>query len=173
MITIRPLDRVADRGGVEAIDTTFVTHSVFDVVTGPRAIELVERRLEEPLAKTFRIDEVFAEWAPWKVGWVADDGGVRGFATVAYEPWHARLVLWFLYVAPEWRRRGVGRALLERVESYGRDRGADHVWLETSNVNVPGIEAYERLGYRLCGADHLYYGRYMPDESALHLSKRL
>ena len=65
--------------------------------------------------------------------------GVRGFATVEHEPWHARLVLWFLYIQPAWRRRGLGRGLLERVEAHGRRVGASHVWLETSNVNVPGV----------------------------------
>ena len=155
---IRELNRTADRRGVEAVDTAFQTSSVFDLVTTPRAIELVERRLATPLVKRYSIDEVFARWARWEVGWVADDGQIRGFATVEYEPWHARLVLWFLYISPAYRRRGVGRALLERVEAYGRQAGATHVWLETSNVNVPGVAAYDRLGYTLCGADRLYYG---------------
>ncbi len=172
-MTIRELDRTRDRRGVEAIDTTFDTASVFDVVTTPRAIELVERKLDQPRSKRYSIGEVFAGWARWEMGWVADDGGIRGFATVEHEPWHERLVLWFLYVSPAWRRRGVGRALLERVEAYGREVGASHVWLETSNVNVPGVAAYERLGYKLCGADVMYYGSYMPGESAIYLSKSL
>lgn len=100
-------------------------------------------------------------------------GTICGFATVEYEPWHQRLVLWFLYIEPASRRRGVGRALLAEVERYGRDVGATHVWLETSNANVPGVRAYERLGYALCGADSLYYGSYMPGESALYLAKSL
>lgn len=171
--TVRSLDRATDRRGVESIDTAFETASVFDVVTSERRIDLVERNLEKPLVKRYSIAEVFASWARWDTGWVADADGVRGFATVEYEPWHARLVLWFLYIAPEWRRRGVGRALLERVEEHGRDVGATHVWLETSNVNVPGVAAYERLGYTLCGADRLYYGRYMPGETAIYLAKLL
>jgi ribosomal protein S18 acetylase RimI-like enzyme len=172
-ITIRELNRATDRRGVEAIDTTFETASVFEVVTTPRRIELVERSLESPLAKRYSIGEVFARWARWEAGWVADDGEIRGFATVEYEAWHARLVLWFLYISPAWRRRGVGRALLERVEDHGHKVGASHVWLETSNVNVPGIAAYERLGYTLCGADRLYYGSYMPGETAIYLAKML
>ncbi len=172
-LTIRELDETSDRRAVEAIDTTFETSSVFDIVTAERSIELVERRLAKPLAKRYSITEVFAGWARWDTGWVADDGGVRGFATVEYEPWHARLILWFLYIAPEWRRRGLGRALLERVEAYGRKVGATHVWLETSNVNVPGVAAYQRLGYSLCGADRLYYGAYMPGEAAIYLAKLL
>jgi ribosomal protein S18 acetylase RimI-like enzyme len=172
-VEIRPLDRARDRRGVEAIDTTFETDLVFDVVTTDRRIELVERRLERPLAKRYSIAEVFAGWAQWETGWVADEDGVRGFATVEYEAWHARLLLWFLYIAPGWRRRGVGRALLERAEAYGRERGASHVWLETSNVNVPGVRAYERLGYALAGVDTLYYGSTMPGEVAIHLAKSL
>jgi GNAT superfamily N-acetyltransferase len=172
-ITIRVLDRAADRRGVEAIDTTFETPSVFDIVTAARSIELIERPLATPLVKRYSIGEVFASWARWDHGWVADDGGIRGVATVEYEPWHARLILWHLYVGPQWRRRGVGRALVAQVEQYGRDAGATHVWLETSNVNVPGFAAYARLGYTLCGADTLYYGPYMPGESAVYLAKPL
>jgi ribosomal protein S18 acetylase RimI-like enzyme len=172
-IKIRELNRASDRRGVEAIDTTFETSSVFDVVTTARRIEVVERPLAKPLAKQYSIGEVFARWARWEVGWVAEDGEIRGFATAEYEPWHARLVLWFLYISPGYRRRGIGRALLERVEAHGRQAGATHVWLETSNVNVPGVAAYERLGYSLCGADRLYYGAYMPGESAIYLAKSL
>ena len=170
---IRELDRRRDRKGVEAIDTSFETQTVFDVRTTPRSIELVERPLAAPLTKRYSIGEVFAGWARWDAGWVADEDGIRGFATVEHEPWHQRLILWFLYISPAWRRRGVGRALLERVEAHGRDIGATHVWLETSNVNVPGVAAYQRLGYALCGADRLYYGAYMPGESAIYMAKML
>jgi GNAT superfamily N-acetyltransferase len=83
------------------------------------------------------------------------------------------LILWHFYIAPEWRRRGVGRALVERAEDYGREVGATHAWLETSNVNVPGFAAYARLGYTLCGADTLFYGPYMPGEAAIYLAKTL
>lgn len=172
-IQVRSLDRAKDRRGVEAIDTAFQTDVVFDVVTSARSIQLVEKTLPTPITKRYSIGEVFAGWARWDTGWVADDGGIRGFATVQYEEWHERLILWFLYIAPEWRRRGVGRALLERVESHGREVGASHVWIETSNVNVPGVRAYERLGYSLCGADSLYYGSYMKGETAIYLAKTL
>ena len=172
-IRIRELDRKTDREAVEAIDTSFETATIFELVTAARRIDLVERTLAAPMTKRYSIAEVFAPWARWDRGWVADDGGVRGFATVEHEPWHGRINLWFLYIAPAWRRRGVGRLLLERVEEHGREVGATHVWLETSNVNVPGVRAYERLGYALCGADTRYYGQYMPDETAIYLAKSL
>lgn len=172
-VSVRELNRTTDRRAIEALDTAFETPAVFDLVTTERSIELVERRLEQPLVKRYSIAEVFAGWARWDVGWVADDGGVCGCATAEYAAWQERLVLWHLYVAAGSRRRGIARALLERVEAHGREAGATHVWLETSSVNVPGIAAYARLGYTLCGADRLFYGRYMPGETAIYLAKML
>ena len=115
------------------------------------------------------------EVALWwnRIGLALEGSRQWDVATVAFEAWHERLVLWFLYIAPAYRRRGVGRALLERVEAHGREVGATHVWLETSSVNVPGVTAYERLGYSLVGVDRLYYGSYMPDEAAIYLAKPL
>jgi ribosomal protein S18 acetylase RimI-like enzyme len=172
-LQVRALDKVSDRQSIEAIDTSFETDTIFDLVAHERSLQLVERKLRQPLLKRYSIDEVFAPWSRWQRGWVAEDTNVRGFATVEYEPWHERLILWFLYIAPDYRRRGAGRALLEHVEAFGREVGASHVWLETSNVNVPGVRAYERLGYTLCGADALYYSSYMPNETAIYLAKGL
>jgi len=165
----------ADRRGVAKIETAFQTEAIFDVVVTPRTMELRERRQLTPLTKRYAIADVFAPWSTWDTGWVAvDDDRVIGFAGVEYEAWHRRLVLWHLYVQPTHRRSGVGRKLLEVVEAHGRARGARRVWLETSNVNVPGIAAYERLGYRLCGADHTVYdGLPYQDEVALYFQKPL
>lgn len=165
-----------DRAAVMALDTSFVTPSIYDAVVTPTRIELVERTLPSPLRKVYPIDDAFASWASWDTAFVAadDDGAIVGFAAVEYEVWHRRLVLWHLYVAPARRRSGVGRALLAKVEAHGRERRARRVWLETSNVNVPGIAAYARLGYTLCGADTTYYdGTTMAEESAIYLSKAL
>ena len=87
--TIRALDRTADRRGVEAIDTSFETATVFDVVTRARGIELVERAVDPPHVKRYSIGEVFAPWASWDTGWVAvddADGAIRGFAVCGYDP---------------------------------------------------------------------------------------
>jgi GNAT superfamily N-acetyltransferase len=173
MAQIRELDRTRDRDAIEALDTSFETDVIFELVTQRRSIELVERKLERTLTKRYPIDEIFAPWARWERGWVAEDGRVRGFATVEYAAWQQRLILWFLYVDRGSRERGLGRMLLECVEAHGRAVGASHVWLETSNVNVPGVRAYQHLGYALCGADTLYYGSYMPGESAIYLAKML
>jgi len=174
-VTIREMVAAEDRAGVEALDTSFETTTLFDVAITPRRIELVERRLDAPLVKRYPIADVFAFWASWDIGFVAEaDGEIVGFAAVEFEAWHARLALWHLYVAPARRRGGIARALLDHVEAHGRSLFATHVWLETSNVNVPGIAAYARLGYALCGVDRFYYeATPAANEAALFLAKRL
>lgn len=165
----------ADRAGVAALETVFETPVIYDVVVTARRIELVPRQLETPLVKRYDIADAFASWAQWDRAWVAEDGGtIVGFAASEFVPWHARLVLWHLYVTPARRGAGIARALLDSVEAHGRAGGATHVWLETSNVNVPGIAAYERLGYALCGADVLFYEKTAyAHERALYFAKRL
>jgi GNAT superfamily N-acetyltransferase len=173
--TIREMNRKADRRGVEAIDTSFETSSLFDVVATDRRLDLVERALPSARVKRYPIADAFAPWCSWDTAWVAEhDGEIVGFAAVEYEAWHARLVLWHIYVTRSVRRTGVGRALLAQVEAHGRARGARRVWLETTNVNVPGIAAYTRLGYTLCGLDITEYDT-LPyaDEAAIYLSKQL
>src|SRR5262245_26894745 len=121
---VRELHRTKDRRAIEALDTGFETHTIFELVARPRGIELAERKLERPMTKRYAIDEVFAPWARWERGWVAEVDGVHGFAVVQHEPWHQRLILWFLYVDRGFRQQGLGRALLEHVEAYGRTAGA-------------------------------------------------
>ena len=175
MFTIREMDRATDTAGVQAIDTAFETSSIFDVVIGPRSVELVERSLAVPLVKRYPIEDAFAFWASWETGWVAEDhDGICGFAAVEYEPWHRRLVLWHLYVTRARRGEGIARALLAHVEAHGRQLGARRVWVETSNVNVPGLAAYARLGYELCGLDRTHYEATDAEaESAVFVAKAL
>lgn len=172
---IRDLDTDADRAGILALDTSFETPTIYDIAISPLSIQLVLRTLPRPRIKRYPIADVFAHWAQWDTGWVAAESNrITGIACVEYESWHSRLTLWHLYVAADRRRAGIARALLARVESHGRSLGAHRVWLETSNINVPGIAAYAHLGYTLCGADTtLYDGLPYADESALYLSKPL
>src|SRR4051812_4809400 len=107
VVHVRELDRTRDRRAIEQIDTAFETDVIFELQTRARGLELIERALAQKISKRYSIGEVFAPWASWDTGWVADDGGVRGFATVEHEPWHQRLNLWFLYIDSGWRRRGI------------------------------------------------------------------
>jgi ribosomal protein S18 acetylase RimI-like enzyme len=60
-----------------------------------------------------------------------------------------------LYVVPDLRGRGLGRALLEAAMTLARERGADRMDLGTSEDDVAARGLYERLGFtnREGGAD--------------------
>src|SRR5215218_583795 len=53
-----------------------------------------------------------------------------------------------VFVAPEYRNRGMGRALLKRVQSWARERGADGISLQVAAANSRGRKFYEDLGFR-------------------------
>ena len=52
-----------------------------------------------------------------------------------------------LAVKEKCRRAGLGRALMERAEQWGRDHGASEVDLSVWEFNQEAIAFYERLGY--------------------------
>jgi ribosomal protein S18 acetylase RimI-like enzyme len=69
-----------------------------------------------------------------------------------------------LYVVPERRGRGLGRALLEGAMELARERGAAHIDLGTSEDDVAARALYESAGFtnregRPDGPQMLYYER--------------
>jgi ribosomal protein S18 acetylase RimI-like enzyme len=91
-----------------------------------------------------------------------------------HEAWNGRVVVWHLYVDVDHRRRGIGRRLLETALAEALDAGMHVAWLETSSLNVPGVRAYERLGFEVCGLDTtLYTGTRAEGEVALFLARPL
>jgi GNAT superfamily N-acetyltransferase len=50
-----------------------------------------------------------------------------------------------LYVAPEWRRRGIGRTLFAAVRRWAEDRSIRWLQWQASTAALP---FYEQLGYR-------------------------
>ncbi len=53
-----------------------------------------------------------------------------------------------VFVHPEHRNRGIGRALIASVEGWARRKGADGVSLQVAAANARGRRFYEELGFR-------------------------
>jgi ribosomal-protein-alanine N-acetyltransferase len=62
-----------------------------------------------------------------------------------------------LVVAPAWRRRGIGRRLLEAFVRQARARGATRVALEVRAGNAAARELYRTLGFDVEGRRPHYY----------------
>jgi aminoglycoside 6'-N-acetyltransferase len=56
-------------------------------------------------------------------------------------------------VAPEWRGRGVGTALMQAAEDWARAHGAERMVLDLNAANEGARRLYERLGYEVHSLD--------------------
>ena len=66
------------------------------------------------------------------------------FSSVSMSPiW----ILNDLYVAPEARKNGVGKALIAKAEALVKERGDKALILETAHDNTPAQALYEKLGF--------------------------
>jgi GNAT superfamily N-acetyltransferase len=83
------------------------------------------------------------------------DGSIAGLATV-----HSRAVLHAarpvvqltaLVVPPEMRGHGVGRALVDEAERWGKARGADRLVVTTALHRTDAPLFYERIGFEHTG----------------------
>lgn len=62
-------------------------------------------------------------------------------------------------VAPEDRRRGLGRAILNRAMECARARGADRIFLEVAADNGAAVRLYDTAGFVRIGRRPAYYRR--------------
>jgi ribosomal protein S18 acetylase RimI-like enzyme len=70
---------------------------------------------------------------------------VQMMSSVCYP--HSWAELTELYVQPSYRRRGLGRALVQESERMAKERGATEIHLLTGVGNTAGQALYSRLGY--------------------------
>ena len=69
-------------------------------------------------------------------GWVVDQADGQ----------HIPHVFW-MHVLPDYRRRGIGRSLLKRLEAETKIAGASGISLQVYGHNAGAIALYESLGY--------------------------
>jgi ribosomal protein S18 acetylase RimI-like enzyme len=98
----------------------------------------------------------FLGWSAWSPGttFTAFDGDrVAGSVMAYYEPDPERNVeragsTEYVFVRPEWRRRGLARCLVARALRYLRDRDLRYARLEVAARNAGALRLYEAVGYR-------------------------
>jgi ribosomal protein S18 acetylase RimI-like enzyme len=94
--------------------------------------------------------------------------GPDGLALLRFRPslWIEGLECYLaeLYVRPPLRGQGRGRALMDAVLDFARERGAGYIELNTGENDTAARALYERLGFsnregKPDGASQLYYER--------------
>lgn len=91
---------------------------------------------------------------------------MAGFAIVEWVRENDELIAYIqtIEVAPEQRKRGVGKELLWRVEGSARAAGTSRIWLHVDEQNNVAVRLYAANGYFQEGSEQDYYA---PGRSAL------
>ena len=99
---------------------------------------------------------------PDHAAWLAYADGQLAGQILVHEHWNRCAIIGDIAVDPPYRRRGVGRRLIEQAVAWARGRGLPGIMLETQNINVPACRLYERCGFVLGGFDACLYRGVMP-----------
>ena len=102
--------------------------------------------------------------------WVAEDGQETiGFLVAAREPERTGHII-TIDVVERWRRRGVGRALMDAADEWAESEGLVLIYLETAVDNTAAQSFYGRRGYAKFREIENYYGN---GAAAWVMAKRL
>ena len=111
-------------------------------------------------------------------GWIANpdqtvyfayaDGQLAG-QIVLKKHWNAYAWINDFAVDVEFRRQGIGRALMQQAVDWAKKKRLPGIMLETQNVNVPACRFYERFGFTLRGFDTYLYKGLNPDTDEIAL----
>lgn len=142
--------KAADRPAFLTLWQGFLDH--YDTTLAPGVTEATWARLMDPAC-------------PMK-GLVAEVGGqVQGFALYQHHPSSWVLgddcYLEDLFVAPEARGRGLGRALIEALMDRARAQGWHRIWWMTDQSNATARALYDRL---VPDDNHIRYRRALQED---------
>lgn len=56
--------------------------------------------------------------------------------------------IFLLYVMPEYRHRGIGKALMNYIENWAKQKGYGQIGLQVFQTNIPALDLYHQLGYQ-------------------------
>jgi len=83
--------------------------------------------------------------------------GIAGFQREGGRKLEHKAFIWGMYVTPRWRRRGIGRQLVERVLSHAAEQpGLRRVNLGVNASNAAAIGLYEAVGFKSYGVEQAF-----------------
>ncbi|MES1952179.1 acetyltransferase [Salinisphaera sp. S4-8] len=118
-----------------------------------RELAIYEKALDEVVATEQTIEQSLFDKGARAFAFICEDAGEPiGFAVCfySYSTWLARngLYLEDLYVTPDARGRGAGKALLQYLARLAVDEGCGRFEWSVLDWNTPAIEFYEAAGAR-------------------------
>jgi GNAT superfamily N-acetyltransferase len=121
----------------------------FDTVRLPRRMQVAYPRDVEELVEDWQRDEGFL---------VAEvDGEVRGYIDLLARPWQQVGWVANMTVDRDYRRGGIGTALMRHARQWTWDQGLQAILAEATTKNYPALRFYQKLGFQFCGFNDHYY----------------
>lgn len=156
---------------MRSLDTSFVTDRIYALRRTDLSFSLVKEVCVPPFTKRYEITLSEEDVASAPVAIATYEGGaLRGFAVLRDEAWNRRAVVTDFFVDCQVRRRGLGRSMMEELCKRLVGTSSRDLWIETQNVNLPAIEFYRRVGFKICGLDSTLYAEPLSAEVAVYLS---
>ena len=133
----------------------------------PQIAELEKVCFADPWSVTSIETELTSRLSLWLVAMEGDTlVGYVGSQTVIDESDVMNIA-----VHPDYRRQGIGEALLETLADALREKGSRGLTLEVRVSNTPAVSLYKKAGFLQVGLRKNYYRN--PKEDALILRKAL
>ncbi len=159
-------DDVHDLQGALRVDDSFETDYVWQMEeqNRPGLVNVSFRltRLPRPMRVTDLIkpDDVVRNVKTGASLFLAEEAGIQGFLDIAAVEWNQSAYINNFAVAPAYRRRGTGTALLRAALEWARAQKLRAAMLDTSTKDYPAICFYQKHGFQLCGYnDQIYPNR--------------
>jgi GNAT superfamily N-acetyltransferase len=144
-----------------SVSSGFESKSMLDVVRSRGGLDMVERPLATPYRKSYDdFEDPIARgydtrnWA--LISAFAGNERVGGLVLAAATPGVARLegradlgVIWDMRVAPAWRRKTVGTAMLYAARVWAWQHGCRQLKAETQNTNEGACKFFSHHGFEL------------------------
>ena len=136
----------------------------------PRIMEIEAAGFLHPWSEALLRAELGHAWSNLLAALAPGPDGVpRLLGYVIFWLVHDEVHVLNVATAPEARRRGVGRALMDEAVAVGRRKGARLSTLEVRRSNLPAIALYRSLGYREVGVRPRYYAEENEDAIVMTL----
>lgn len=171
---IRPLAREIYAG--KTFTARYRTNGYYDICPSDSGFRLNYTPFAEPTERSFD-DVFFGEWLEEPIAFGAFEGGkLIGYVEGSMERWNNRFRISNICVMEfSERSRGVGTALMKRIERAAEDAGARMLILETQSCNENAIAFYKKNGFEIVGFDLYAYSNDDPErhEVRIEMGKKL
>ena len=103
-------------------------------------------------------DTLFQDYwnAPEAYG-IEVDGKIGAFLELDFDEWNSRVKITQILVLEKYRKKGLGKMLIDFAKKVATERDYRIIVLETQNTNVPAIDFYISQGFSFCGSNIYFY----------------